>query len=66
MAVALNAVARGVKTAARSPELDSFVVDRCVISRSRHGTVAIDGELTTIGNPLVFELRRDALRVVCP
>jgi diacylglycerol kinase family enzyme len=66
MVVALNAVARGVKTASQSPELDSFIVDRCVISRSRHGTVALDGELATLHNPLVFELRRDALRVVCP
>ena len=63
--IAMNAVARGVKTAARSPELDSFIVDRCTITR-RRGSVAIDGEIVTLDSPLEYELKRDSLRVVCP
>ena len=66
MAIALNAVARGVKSVARTPELDSFIVDRCTISQRYSGTVAIDGELVRLGAPLEYELRREGLRVVCP
>jgi diacylglycerol kinase family enzyme len=66
MALALNAVARGVSTAARTPALDSVMVDRCTISVRRHTVVAVDGELVTLRPPLEYELRRDALRVVCP
>jgi diacylglycerol kinase family enzyme len=66
LAIALNAVARGVQTAARSPELDSFLVDRCTIKRRDGGLVALDGELVPLDSTLVFELKRNALRVVCP
>lgn len=65
-AIALNAVARGVETAAKSPALDSFLVDRCTITRSDGGLVALDGELVPLQSTLVYELKRDALRVVCP
>ena len=66
MTLALNAAARGVETAARMPDLDSFMVDRCTISVHRHTSVAVDGELLTLAAPLEYVLRRDALRVVCP
>jgi diacylglycerol kinase family enzyme len=65
-AVALAAVARGVKSVARSPQLDSFLVDRCRITVRRPGFVAIDGELVRMPATLEYELRRDALHVVCP
>ncbi|MES2178408.1 MAG: diacylglycerol kinase family protein [Gemmatimonadota bacterium] len=65
-ASALNAVARGVESAAEGPVLDSFVVDRCTISHRRRGTLAIDGELVTLNAPFAFELRKDALMVVTP
>ena len=66
LALALNAVARGVKTAARSPELDSFIVDHCTITVRRSSLVAVDGELVRLGEPLEYKLQRDAIRVVCP
>jgi diacylglycerol kinase family enzyme len=65
-ALALAAVARGVKSVARSPELDSFLVERCRITVRRPGFVAIDGELVRMPATLEYELRRDALHVVCP
>ena len=64
--IAMAAMARGVRTAAKSPELDSFIVDRCTISRRGRGSVAIDGEIVTLDSPLQYELKRDSLRVVCP
>ncbi|MEO6526999.1 MAG: diacylglycerol kinase family protein [Gemmatimonadaceae bacterium] len=66
MAVALAAVARGVKSVARTPRLDAFLVDRCRITLRRPGLIAIDGELVPMPVTLEYELRRDALRVVCP
>lgn len=66
LAIALNAVARGVKTASETPELDSFIVDRCTIRLRDRTTVALDGELVKLDTPLEYELRRDALHVVCP
>ena len=66
MAIALNAVARGVKTVARTPELDSFIVDHCTITLRRDGTIAVDGELVSVGKSLDYYLKRDAIQVVCP
>ena len=66
LALALHAAARGVKTAANSPSLDSFIVDRCTITVRASSTVAVDGELVRLGTPLEYKLERDALRVVCP
>ena len=66
LAIALNAVARGVKTVSRTPELDSFIVDRCTIALRRHSTIAVDGELVSLGTPLEYHLERDAIHVVCP
>lgn len=66
LAIALNAVARGVKTASKTPELDSFIVDRCTIRLRNRTTVAVDGELVKLDTPLEYTLARDALNVVCP
>jgi diacylglycerol kinase family enzyme len=66
LALALAAVARGVDAASRTPELDSFLVDRCRITLRRPTAVAIDGELVAMHETLEYELRRDALHVVCP
>jgi diacylglycerol kinase family enzyme len=65
-AIALAAVARGVDAVARTPELDAFLVDRCRISVRRPTMVALDGEIESMRTPLEYELRRDALHVVCP
>jgi diacylglycerol kinase family enzyme len=66
LALALAAVGRGVDAVARTPQLDSFVVDRCRVKMRRPTAVAIDGELVAMHTTLEFELRRDALHVVCP
>jgi diacylglycerol kinase family enzyme len=66
LALALSAVARGVDAVARTPELDSFIVDRCRISLRRPTAVAIDGELVAMRDTLEYALHRDALHVVCP
>lgn len=67
LALALAAVARGIDSVARSPELDSFIVERCTLMlRRRRRTVALDGELVRLTSPLEYRLRRDALAVVCP
>jgi diacylglycerol kinase family enzyme len=66
LALALAAVARGVNAVARTPELDSFVVERCRVTLRRATAVAIDGELVAMHETLEYELRRDALHVVCP
>ena len=66
LALALAAVARGVDAAARTPELDSFLVQRCRVTLRRRTAVAIDGELVAMHETLEYELRRDALQVVSP
>jgi diacylglycerol kinase family enzyme len=66
LALALAAVARGVKSVARTPQFDSFLVERCRITLRRPGYVAVDGELVSMTTTLEYELRRDALCVVCP
>ena len=66
LAIALNAVARGIRTVSRTPELDSFIVDRCTITLRRQSTIAVDGELVSLGTPLEYQLQRDAIHVVCP
>lgn len=66
LAIALNAMARGVTTVSRTPELDSFIVDRCTITLRHRGFVAVDGELVSLDTPLEYSLERDTIRVVCP
>jgi diacylglycerol kinase family enzyme len=65
-ALALNAVARGVDSVEHTPQFDSFIVDRFRISMNGMGKVAVDGEIVSLQPPLEYELRRDALTVVCP
>jgi diacylglycerol kinase family enzyme len=66
LALALAAVARGVNRAAHTPEFDSFIVDHLRLDLRRSGRVAVDGEIVTLDPLLKYELKRDALRVVCP
>jgi diacylglycerol kinase family enzyme len=65
-ALALNAVARGVDSVEHTPQFDSFIVDRFRISMNGIGKVAVDGEILSLTPPLEYELRREALTVVCP
>ena len=65
LAVTLAAISRGVKTASRAPELDSFIVERCTITtRRKRVAVALDGELEFMASPLEYRLEQDILRVV--
>ncbi len=63
--LAWEAVRRGVKSAARTPELDSFIVDRCTISMRRSKTtIALDGEEVRVNTPLEYRIEKDILRIV--
>ena len=66
LALGLAAVARGIGTVTRTPEFESFIVEELRIDMKGMGTVAVDGEIAHLTAPLRFELRRDALAVVCP
>ncbi len=63
--LAWEAVSRGVKSAARTPELDSFIVDKCTISMRRSTTtIALDGEEAGVKTPLEYRIEKDILQVV--
>jgi diacylglycerol kinase family enzyme len=62
-ALALQAVAKGVKAVSRTPAMDSVIVDKCTIEL-RNDTASIDGELVTVNAPLEYEFLPDALTVV--
>ncbi|HEY8166482.1 MAG TPA: diacylglycerol kinase family protein [Gemmatimonadaceae bacterium] len=65
LATALEAVARGVETAAQNPELDSYLVDKCTLYlRRRRATISLDGETVVLAPPLEYRVDRDALRIV--
>jgi diacylglycerol kinase family enzyme len=66
LALGLAAVARGLKSVSRTPEFESIIVDKLRIDMNRMGTVAIDGEIVNLSAPLEYELKPDALSVVCP
>lgn len=64
-ALAFAAAARGTRSAARTPALDSYIVERLAITRRRaRGIVAADGELHAMEAPLQYAWVRDAVRVV--
>jgi diacylglycerol kinase family enzyme len=63
LALALAAAARGVEAVARTPALDSFLVDSCRIEPRTH-RAAVDGELVKVDPPLEFRLVPGQLRVV--
>jgi diacylglycerol kinase family enzyme len=66
-ALAMAAVARGVDTVRRMPELDAFLVDHCTIEmKRRRAMVAFDGETELMTTPLEYRIERDALRIVVP
>jgi diacylglycerol kinase family enzyme len=67
LALALAAVAKGTKKASRTPEMDSFIVDKFAIELT-HGSagVAVDGEIVAMQTPLEYRIARDALTIVVP
>ncbi len=66
LALGLAAVGRGMKSVSHTPEFESFIVDELRIDMRGMGTVAVDGEIAHLSAPLEYQLRRDALTVVCP
>jgi diacylglycerol kinase family enzyme len=63
--LAIDAFAEGVRKASRSPELDSFIVDRCTITmRRKKVRISFDGEAATADIPLEYCLERDVLKLV--
>ena len=67
LALALAAVARGLKSVARDPALEAFLMERCRIElpvSTAH--IAVDGEIIEVRGPLEYTLWRDALHVVVP
>ncbi len=65
VALAFAATARGTHAIARTPHLDGFFLDDCVIEQ-KHSTVAVDGEIVTLGSPLRYEIGRGVLNLVVP
>jgi diacylglycerol kinase family enzyme len=67
LAIAFEAVARGVETVRREPELDAFLLERLTIDLRRpRALIAFDGETETMPTPLDYRLERDGLRIVVP
>jgi len=66
-ALAFAAAARGTQSAAQSPALDAFIVNRLTIRmRRQRGYVATDGELHAMSAPLELEWVAGAVKVVVP
>lgn len=63
LSLGLAAAARGVKAVARTPALDSFIVDECVI-HPRVPRIALDGEIVPAIAPLKYKHVPGHLRVV--
>jgi len=67
LVVAFEAVARGVETVRRMPELDAYLVKACTADlRRRMGLIAFDGETEMMQTPITYRIERDALRIVVP
>ena len=67
LALGLAAMARGIKAVARTPAMDSFIVDRIRVEPHRStsaGRIAVDGELVSVDRPLEYELVSGGLTVV--
>lgn len=67
LALAFAAAARGVRAAARTPAMQSFIVDRVRIEPRRGmvgGQIGLDGEIVSMVPPLDYRFVRDGLTVV--
>jgi diacylglycerol kinase family enzyme len=63
LALALAAIARGVRAVSRTPSMDAFLVESCRIA-PRGRTIAADGELITVEPPLEYRHLPDCVKVV--
>jgi len=67
LVVALSAVARGVESVRRMPELDAQMSEGCTVDLRRGlALIAFDGETEMMATPLTYRMERDALRIVVP
>lgn len=67
LVVALDAAMRGLDSVARTPEIDSFMTDSCIIRMGgRRHHIAIDGEIVAHSMPLTYRIAKDSLRLVIP
>ena len=67
LVVAFEAVARGVASVRRMPELDAFVLGRCTIDLRRPpALIAFDSEKEVMPTPLEYRIQHDSLRIVVP
>ena len=67
LALAFAAAARGVRAAARTPAMQSFIVDHVRIEPRRGtlgGRIGLDGEIVPMVPPLEYRFVRDGLTVV--
>jgi diacylglycerol kinase family enzyme len=65
LALAFAAAARGVEAVARTPALDSFLVESCRIEPRTH-RAAVDGELVNVDPPLEYRHIPGCLQVIVP
>lgn len=67
LVVALDAATRGLEQIARTPDVDSFMTDSCVIRmRGKRHHITLDGEIVAAAMPLEYRLARNSLRIVIP
>jgi diacylglycerol kinase family enzyme len=66
LALGLSAAARGVESVAKTPALDSYIVDEFRVFLRRTGPVAVDGEIVTLETPLRYRMLHGGLRVIVP
>lgn len=66
-ALAIEAATQGLERVARTPDLDSFLVDCCTVGvPGRHVHVSLDGEITRRRTPMHYRIARDAISIVVP
>lgn len=63
LSLGLAAAARGVEAVARTPALDSFIVDACTV-HPRVPRIALDGEIVSESSPLEYRHVPGHLRIV--
>jgi diacylglycerol kinase family enzyme len=67
LAVALATARHGIWKAARTAQVDSFMVPECVVHLPRKRmSVSLDGEIVQLESPLNYTIARGALTVVAP
>lgn len=67
MALSIAAATRGVATVAQTQDVDSYLVDSCLIGLgNRRQHVALDGEIVTLNTPIECRIAHNMLTIVVP